>query len=90
MKFLENVGVRLMRMPEICGPLGWRCVHFHTADPVLKTRLTRKSLVIIVSLMSDNSDISKINFVVVFVDMAGDLELWSNIETALLCSQSEF
>ena len=63
-----------MRKPEICRPLGWRCGHFRIADPVLKTRLPRKSLVI-VSLMANNSDISKIHFVVVFVDMGGDLRV---------------
>ena len=56
-------------MPETCRSLGWRCDHFQTVDPLLNTRLPRK--VVVVSLMSNNSDTSKIHLVVVFLDMAG-------------------
>ena len=62
-----------MHKPEICRPLGWRCGHFQIADPVLKTGLPRK--VARHSLMSNNSDISKVHFVVVFVDTAEDLRI---------------
>ena len=61
-----------MRMPGTCRPLGWRCGHFQTAGPLSKPGFQEKSLMII-NLMSNNFDTSKIHYVVVFVDMAGDL-----------------
>ena len=65
MKFLENIAqdLQCMCMPETCRLLGWWCGHFQIAELLMK-----------VSLISNNSDTSKIHFVVVFVDMA-DLEV---------------
>ena len=67
-----------MSRPEICRPLGWLCGH------------SQKSLVI-VSLMSNNYHISKIHFVVVFVDMAEDLGAMVKHRNSSICvPQSEF
>ena len=51
-------------MPKTWRLLGWQCGHFQIADPPMN-----------VSLISNNSDSFKVHFMVVFVDMAGDLRV---------------
>ena len=65
MKFLENIAqdLQCVCMPETCRLVGWWCGHFQIVELLMK-----------VSLISNNSDTSKIHFVVFFVDMA-DLEV---------------
>lgn len=61
-----------MRVPKTCRLLGWRRCHYQIADLLFASRLP-KTVARESKPHVNNSDTSKIHFVVVFVDMAVDL-----------------